>query len=194
MAQPLTAKIVIVGDGACGKSSLLVKFALGDFPKEYEPTIFENYVAEVSIFGRSMRMAFAPLWDTAGQEEYERLRPLSYSGADSFLICFSIDTPDSLSNVKYKWLKEVREHLPEVPFVLVGCKKDLRTTESRLFLVTTEEGEALAESIGAYSYVECSALTGEGVMEVFRTATTCALGILIKKKEVKDVQKGCIIA
>jgi len=121
---PIRRKLVIVGDGACGKTSLLCVFALGEFPKEYEPTIFENYVAEIRLDGKPVQLA---LWDTAGQEEYERLRPLSYSQAHVILIAFAIDTPDSLENVIVKWIEEVRQICgPHIPVILVGCKKDLR--------------------------------------------------------------------
>lgn len=69
MAPPaLRRKLVIVGDGACGKTSLLCVFALGEFPTQYEPTVFENYVAEIRLDGKPVQLA---LWDTAGQEEYE---------------------------------------------------------------------------------------------------------------------------
>lgn len=76
-------KIVIVGDGACGKTSLLYVFTLGEFPTEYHPTVFENYATDCRVDGKPVRLT---LWDTAGQEEYERLRPLSYSKAHIILI------------------------------------------------------------------------------------------------------------
>ncbi|KAE8213657.1 hypothetical protein CF327_g2847 [Tilletia walkeri] len=142
---PIRRKLVIVGDGACGKTSLLCVFALGEFPKEYEPTIFENYVAEIRLDGKPVQLA---LWDTAGQEEYERLRPLSYSQAHVILIAFSIDTPDSLENVIVKWIEEVRQICgPHVPVILVGCKKDLR--ESAEAAATTGQSQAEGSSSGA---------------------------------------------
>lgn len=63
------------------------------------PTVFENYVTDCRVDGKSVQLA---LWDTAGQEDYERLRPLAYSKAHVILIAFSVDTPDSLDNVKHK--------------------------------------------------------------------------------------------
>ncbi|KAK4683769.1 hypothetical protein P7C73_g6460, partial [Tremellales sp. Uapishka_1] len=90
---------VIVGDGAAGKSSLLNVFAVGRFPEHYEPTVFDNYVTDIELDGKPVQLA---MWDTAGQEEYERLRPLSYSKAHIILIAFSVDTPDSLDNVSQK--------------------------------------------------------------------------------------------
>lgn len=67
--------------------------------KVYIPTVFENYVADIQVDGKQVELA---LWDTAGQEDYDRLRPLSYPDTDVVLICFAIDSPDSLENVEEK--------------------------------------------------------------------------------------------
>ncbi|KAG0136987.1 ras family-domain-containing protein [Tuber indicum] len=95
-------KLVIVGDGACGKTCLLIVFSKGTFPEVYVPTVFENYVADVEVDGKHVELA---LWDTAGQEDYDRLRPLSYPDSHVILICFAIDSPDSLDNVQEKVLE-----------------------------------------------------------------------------------------
>jgi small GTP-binding protein len=123
MAAAMRKKLVVVGDGACGKTCLLIVFSKDEFPEVYVPTVFENYVADIEIDGKQIELA---LWDTAGQEDYDRLRPLSYPDTNVLLICFSIDSPDSLENVPEKWVPEVRHFCPNVPFVLVGCKMDLR--------------------------------------------------------------------
>jgi len=149
---PLRRKLVIVGDGACGKTSLLCSFALGEFPKEYQPTVFENYVAEIRLDGKAVHLA---LWDTAGQEEYERLRPLSYSKAHVILIAFAIDTPDSLENVTVKWIEEVRTICgPVIPIILVGCKADLRPPSNDPKInqyVSRAQAERVTQSIGRNS-------------------------------------------
>lgn len=106
----------------------------------YVPTVFENYVADVEVDGKHVELA---LWDTAGQEDYDRLRPLSYPDSHVILICFAVDSPDSLDNVQEKvgelgafqiqailismqWISEVMHFCHGLPIILVGCKKDLR--------------------------------------------------------------------
>jgi len=174
--DPIRRKLVIVGDGACGKTSLLCSFALGEFPKEYQPTIFENYVAEIRLDGKPVQLA---LWDTAGQEEYERLRPLSYSKSHVILIAFAIDTPDSLDNVTVKWIEEVRSICGQsIPVLLVGCKADLRPSPSSpefANFVSRQQAERVAGAIGARAYKECSALKIEGVDDVFEAATRASM-------------------
>jgi len=188
----LRRKLVIVGDGACGKTCLLIVFSKGTFPEDYVPTVFENYVADVEVDGRRVELA---LWDTAGQEDYDRLRPLSYPDSHVVLICFAIDLPDSLENVQEKWIGEVMHFCPKVPVMLVGCKKDLRRDPQTIDNlrkqnqrpVAPEQGQAVAQKVGARMYLECSARTGEGVREVFQHATRAAL---LKPKRKRGI---CVI-
>lgn len=119
------------------------------------------------------------LFDTAGQEDYDRLRPLSYPQTDVFLVCFSVVSPASFENVKEKWFPEVHHHCPGVPCLIVGTQVDLRDSEgdrnktleklatTRQRPITTEQGERLARELGAVKYVECSALTQRGLKNVF---------------------------
>lgn len=170
-------KLVIVGDGACGKTCLLLVFSKDEFPDTHVPTVFENYVADIKVDGKMIELA---LWDTAGQEDYDRLRPLSYPDTDVVLMCFSVDNPDSFENIPEKWAPEVRHFCPNVPTILVGNKKDLRHDDkmkesSKPALVTSEEGFLMCERIKAYSYIECSAKTREGVRDVFERAARAAL-------------------
>ncbi|KAI8370728.1 GTP-binding protein rhoA [Radiomyces spectabilis] len=189
-------KLVIVGDGACGKTCLLIVFSRGTFPHEYIPTVFENYVADVEVDGKKVELA---LWDTAGQEDYDRLRPLSYPDSHVILICFAVDSPDSLDNVQEKWISEVLHFCQGLPIILVACKKDLRNDPQKIEElrrtsqrpVTYEEGLAVAQKIGAYKYLECSAKNNDGVREVFEHATRAAL--IANKGSGKGKKKCCIL-
>uniref|UniRef100_A0A3Q2R0B5 Ras homolog gene family, member Aa n=2 Tax=Fundulus heteroclitus TaxID=8078 RepID=A0A3Q2R0B5_FUNHE len=175
----LRKKLVIVGDGSCGKTCLLIVFTKDHFPEVYVPTVFENYVADIEVDGKTVQLA---LWDTAGQEDYDRLRPLSYPDTDVVLMCFSVDNRDSLENISEKWSPEVKHFCPNVPIILVANKTDLRNDrQTRETLarrkqepVKYEEGKNKALHIGAYSYQECSAKSKEGVREIFEVATTAA--------------------
>jgi small GTP-binding protein len=85
--------------------------------------VFDNYSANVMVDGKTISLG---LWDTAGQEDYDRLRPLSYPQTDVFLICFSLVSPPSFENVRTKWYPEISHHAPSTSTVLVGTKLDLR--------------------------------------------------------------------
>lgn len=126
----------------------------------------------MTVDGRSISLN---LWDTAGQEEYDRLRTLSYPQTNIFIICFSISSPASYENVKHKWHPEVTHHCPNTPILLVGTKKDLRNDPEVLkklkdqnqMTITQQQGTALAKQIQAIKYLECSALNQDGIKEVF---------------------------
>lgn len=176
--KPAQRKIVILGDGACGKTSLLNVFTRGYFPKVYEPTVFENYIHDIFIDGQQVQLS---LWDTAGQEEFDKLRSLSYADTHCIILCFSIDNPDSLANVKNKWVGEILEHCEGVRLILVALKADLRQVDdiqelsNSRRLVSYEDGVAVAKDIGALRYLECSAMNNRGVKEVFTEAARIAL-------------------
>ncbi|RUS29775.1 P-loop containing nucleoside triphosphate hydrolase protein, partial [Jimgerdemannia flammicorona] len=150
--KPIFRKLVVLGDGGCGKTSLLNVFTRKYFPQVYEPTIFENYVYDFTLDGQEISLS---LWDTAGkplgllypgfslpttllsfqiypktvdityfrptgQEEFGRLRTLSYADTHVIMLCFSVDSRDSLENIGNKWIEEVAEHCPNVKIMLTA--------------------------------------------------------------------------
>eukprot|EP00041_Stephanoeca_diplocostata_P006507 m.87416 g.87416 ORF g.87416 m.87416 type:complete len:193 (-) comp16402_c0_seq1:456-1034(-) len=175
-----TIKCVVVGDGAVGKTCLLISYTTNKFPSEYVPTVFDNYAVTVMIGGEPYTLG---LFDTAGQEDYDRLRPLSYPQTDVFLVCFSVVAPASFENVKEKWQPEILHHCQKTPWLLVGTQNDLRNdqaTTDKLAKaqqkpVSVEDAEALAKNLKAVKYVECSALTQKGLKDVFDEAILAAL-------------------
>jgi len=102
-------------------------FSKDQFPEVYVPTVFGKNIYDIELDDKQVELA---LWDTAGQEDYDRLRPLSYPDTDVILLCFAINSRDSLENVSDKWKPEVDHFCPKVPVVLVGLKKDLRYDET----------------------------------------------------------------
>jgi Ras homolog gene family, member A len=167
----------------------------------YTPTVFNN-VLDMEVNGEPIELA---LWDTTGQGGIEgRLRPSNYPETHSFLICFSIDWPNSLENILEIWDPEVKHFGgARVPLFLVGCKKDLRNDEETLrdlargfqVPVTTEQGKEMAKAIGA-EYFECSSKTGEGVRELFARVTEnidAERMVPLKRTNRSYSHRGCII-
>ncbi|KAG9149026.1 hypothetical protein Leryth_010630 [Lithospermum erythrorhizon] len=207
-------KCVTVGDGAVGKTCMLISYTSNTFPTDYVPTVFDNFSANVVVDGSTVNLG---LWDTAGQEDYNRLRPLSYRGADVFLLAFSLISKASYENVAKKWIPELRHYAPGVPIILVGTKLDLRddkqffvdhpgamaiTTAQFVFVMTIRlhattlpffQGEELKKLIGAVAYIECSSKTQQNVKAVFDAAIKVVLQPPKQKKKKRKGQKSCFI-
>ncbi|XP_053094803.1 ras-related C3 botulinum toxin substrate 1 isoform X3 [Pangasianodon hypophthalmus] len=152
-------KCVVVGDGEAEKICLLKSYTSNAFHGEYTPTVFDDYSVTVMVDGKPVTLG---LYDTTGQEDYERLRPLSY--------------PQT-------WYPEVTHHCPNTPIILVGTKIDLRDDkdtieklkEKKLTPITYPQGLAMAKEIGSVKYLECSALTQRGLHTVFDEAIRAVL-------------------
>jgi Ras-related C3 botulinum toxin substrate 1 len=133
--------------------------------------------------------------DTAGLDGYETLRPRVYPQTDVFLICFSLANRDSLSNVSHKWMPELHNHCPKVPVILVGTKLDLRNDEksdkpgdSKIFPVLSDDALKVQKQIKAVKYIECSAITSEGLSEVFEAA----IRVVLDGPKEEEIKKSCL--
>lgn len=141
---------------------------------------FDNYSATVMSDGKSINLG---LWDTAGQEDYDRLRPLSYPGTDVFIVCFSLVSPASFENVRSKWIPEIQNHCPNTPFILVGTKLDMRDDATMVASlqaknqqpISYQQGQQVSKEVGAHKYLECSAMTQRGLKNVFDEAMRSVL-------------------
>ncbi|KAM5350063.1 hypothetical protein ACJ41O_006568 [Fusarium nematophilum] len=153
-------KLVIVGDGNTEKTKTLITYTQNKFPEVYVPTVFENYAVTVMIGEDPYILA---LWDTAGQEDYDRLRPLSYPETDVFLVFARVGSGASYEAVEQKWVPEISHFAPRVPFIIVGIQCDDRDTINH----DPSIGHALVAKVGAVKYMECNIVTQKGLKDVF---------------------------
>lgn len=165
-------KAVFNGDGAVGKTCMLISYTTNAFPGEYIPTVFDNYSANVMVDGKPVNLG---LWDTAGQEDYDRLRPLSYPQTDVFAICYSVISRTSFANLE-KWYAEVTHHCPGAAVVVVGTKTDLMNdSEFSKRLVPEAEVDAWIKTRKIYAHVRNSSLTQDNLKFTFDTLIRAAL-------------------
>ena len=170
----LQFKVVIVGDSGCGKTSLFTSFIRGYFPTDYEPTIFENHRAFVQNQGNEILTV--DLWDTAGQEDYERLRRLSYQDANLVILAYSLASKESLLNIPEVWAPEIINFCPNVPILLVGLKSDLPDHKVDPF-----DALKVAENIGAVAHMQCSAKEMYNVGPLFDTCFNIIYNMKMRK-------------
>jgi len=169
-------KLVAVGDGAVGKTSLLTVLKGDAFPERYIPTIFENYTQSYSQDGQQYSLH---IWDTPGQDEYDRLRPISYQDAKVILLCFSLDKRQSFLNLNERWIMEVKYYCKDAKIILVGTKLDLRENGNPNH-ISDEEARQFCTEHKFASFIACSPKTGAGVTEVFPAVVAAS----------KDKKKG----
>ncbi|MCJ1226126.1 Rho GTPase [Toensbergia leucococca] len=150
----------------------------------------ENYVHDIFVDNVHIELS---LWDTAGQEEFDRLRSLSYDDTHTIMLCFSVDSKDSLENVESKWVSEIAENCQGVKLVLVALKCDLREKHTddddetaeidqaqirkEKDMIDYKQGLEVARRIQALRYLECSAKRNRGVNEAFTEAARVALSV-----------------
>ncbi|MFX0070992.1 MAG: Rab family GTPase [Candidatus Hermodarchaeota archaeon] len=156
-------KLILGGDGAVGKTSMVQRFVEGIFRTDYKATIGTSITKKECKFdGLESNVRFT-IWDLAGQPQFERIRNSYLVNAEAGLLVYDITRRDTFDNIK-KWYDEVKEGAkPNIILILCANKTDLRDTRA----ISTKEGVKLAEDLGI-SYIETSALTGENINDTFR--------------------------
>lgn len=173
-------KVVLIGDAAVGKTSLLNRYFTGSHSNTIQPTLGAAFTTKDAVAnGEKVRLQ---IWDTSGEERYRSMAPLYYRGADAVIIVYDVTNKASFDDVKL-WMTQIRQHIPEgnAMIFLVGNKIDLEA--EGLKQVTTEEVEAFASSINA-NFTEASAITGENVETIFN----CVAAFNPTRKEPIDSQ------
>eukprot|EP01017_Pseudomicrothorax_dubius_P043253 TRINITY_DN716_c0_g7_i1.p1 TRINITY_DN716_c0_g7~~TRINITY_DN716_c0_g7_i1.p1 ORF type:complete len:226 (-),score=26.83 TRINITY_DN716_c0_g7_i1:71-748(-) len=154
-------KVVLIGDSAVGKSSILIRFTDNTFTEYYKNTIGVDF--KIKSLQLDNRLVKLQIWDTAGQEQFKTITSSYYKGAHGFLLCFDLTRQKTFNNVS-KWMEEINKYVePTLPKLLVGNKADLPEKRE----VQRDEVMTFAQTHGL-NYVEVSAKTGDKVDEIFR--------------------------
>jgi Ras-related protein Rab-11A len=155
-------KIVVLGDAAVGKTSLINQFVEGSFNEDYKPTLGANIVRkDVSLNNTKVRLI---MWDLAGQEKYRVVRSMYFQGCQGALLVYDVTRYSTFENVNSKWLKDFKKYVKkEGVYILIGNKTDLVDQRT----VTTDRGKEIAEKIKASHFIETSAKLGENIEDAF---------------------------
>jgi small GTP-binding protein len=164
-------RVAIIGNGGVGKTSFLEKYCNGTFSSDYIPTVIDHYdKLECDNQGHNIKFIFM---DMAGQDDFKRLREKYYDNAiDIILVAFAINDRQTLTNVKNKWLSEIRSnnYIRDKPIIFIGTKLDVRKYNEYYNIkdisVKKCEGDKLAE-LNYSKYIECSSFTGENINKIF---------------------------
>ena len=168
-------KLVVVGDHLEWlKTKLLISYAKNEFPEDYIPTVFDNYNAQIEIDEKEYTLG---LWDTAGQEDHDKLRPLSYPGTHVFVVIFSSVNRPSFNNVQHTWIPEIKKHCRGTPILLANIAEKTADDEKRTAgePVTDDEALLLVKKQKLVGYYKANCYTKEGLKELFDEALLAVL-------------------
>ncbi|QPG77048.1 GTPase Ypt5 [Brettanomyces nanus] len=155
-------KLVLLGESAVGKSSVVQRFVKDSFSDFRESTIGAAFLTQTVDIDDTTTVKFE-IWDTAGQERYRSLASIYYRNAQAALVVYDITQKASLDKAKY-WIKELQKQAnSDIIIALVGNKTDLQDQRE----VSIEEAQSFAQGMGLL-YFEVSAKTGQGVKECFK--------------------------
>jgi len=158
MASPVEVKVCIIGDTDVGKTSLSTRYCHGEFPENSTPTIGASFLQRRVVVD-NVEISLQ-IWDTAGQERFRSMAPMYYRGAKAAICVFDVTNEESFNRVT-TWLRDLRAHAdPNVVICLAGNKCDKTPT------FDLSKCDSLARTLGG-NFFKTSALTGEGVQEIF---------------------------
>ena len=199
-------KVVVIGDMCSGKSALISAYCKDRFNETYVPTILRSCLTDATLHGEKVELVVI---ETSGRKDYFKLRKCAYRKTDAIILCYSCDNASSLHNIKTQWLPEMKEHVPNVPVILVGTRKDIRdeiitSSQERALetdgsslqavrerLVSEDAGYEMAKAIGAHYFIECSARYRDGTRQVFETVAKVAMQKSRRKRKVRRTGDVC---
>ncbi|MFX0006444.1 MAG: Rab family GTPase [Promethearchaeota archaeon] len=155
-------KIVILGDAAVGKTSLINRFVENSFSEDYRATLGANIVRkDVNLNNTKVRLI---MWDLAGQEKYQVVRSMYFQGCQGALLVYDVTRYSTFDSINSKWLRDFKKFVKkEGAYILIGNKSDLADQRT----VTKERGKEIANKIKASHFIETSAKMGENIEEAF---------------------------
>ncbi|CAD8172968.1 unnamed protein product [Paramecium octaurelia] len=176
-------KILLIGNSAVGKSSLLLRFADNVFNESFLPTIGVDFkIRTFDLNGKTVKLQ---IWDTAGQERFKTITNSYYKGAHGIILVYDVTDKQSFKDVE-NWLAEVEKYANEnVVRVLVGNKVDLESKRE----VTSEEGKELADSLNI-RFIETSAKNSSNVEKAFITLANEIKAKVAKSSEAVPIKTG----
>ncbi|CAG9317431.1 unnamed protein product [Blepharisma stoltei] len=191
-------KCTILGDSDIGKTCMVASYTANTFPQVYTPTILDNYNALVNAGSEVVTLS---IYDTSGRRDQEHAdfrRPI-IKASDIIIVCYSMISLPSLLNVRAYWYPEIQENnVNHVPVILVGTQKDqinhysIEARNNRQEPAPDNRAQHLCAEVGFYSWLPCSALTQEGLKQVFDEAIKVCLkknSPMVRKK--KKTNKKC---
>ena len=154
--------MVVVGDPAVGKTSIIRRFADDKFEDDYKHTIGADFNVKVIEFPEEKKNAVLTVWDIGGHERFEIIRRYYYEGSHAGLIVFSLTDKESFNNVE-NWYNDLRTYLKDIPILVIANKADLEETA----VIKDEEIDAKIKELNIDQYFKTSAKTGSNVEEAF---------------------------
>jgi len=179
MIEKYIYKIIIIGDPGVGKTSLINRYVEEKFEAEYKATIGTNILKKELLIddGKDKKIVDLTLWDIAGQEKWRHYRHIYYRGSQGCFVVYDVTRPITFKNVEEVWVRDLFNYLEsrDLPMILISNKNDLNEVKR----VSENEGLECTRKIGALSFVQTSAKTGENVLKAFETM---ANALLVKHK------------